>query len=70
MTDALRMDIGEGAKELVGVDLNLEDWHGGLHLVEEARGAIYRLRYKLKDEVEVYFLFLRPVSAVLSSCQG
>lgn len=35
MTDALRVDVREGAKELVDVYLDLENGHGGLHLVEE-----------------------------------
>ena len=63
MTDALRMDIGKGAEELVDVYLDLEDGHRRLHFVEETRGAVHSLRHELKDEVEVDFVFLRQASA-------
>ncbi len=58
MADALRMDVGEGAEKLVNVDLDLQDWHGGLHLIEEARRPVYGFGYKFENEVEVDFLFL------------
>ena len=59
------MNIRKGAKELVNVYLDLEDGHGGLHLVEETRGSVHRLRYKFKNEVEIDFFFLRHRSASL-----
>ena len=34
MANSLRMDIGEGAEQLVDIQLDLEYGHGGLHLVE------------------------------------
>lgn len=36
MTDTLRVDVRQGAEELVDVYLDLENGHGGLHLIEEA----------------------------------
>lgn len=36
MADALRVNVGEGAEKLVNIDLDLEDWHGCLHLVEKS----------------------------------
>lgn len=59
MADALGMDVGERAEELVDVKLHFEDGHYRLHLVEVARGAVHGLRDVLKHEVEVDFVFLR-----------
>lgn len=40
MADTLRVNVGQGSEELVGVQLDLEYWHGGLGLVEEPGGTI------------------------------
>jgi hypothetical protein len=58
MADALRVDVGERAEQLVDVELDLEDGHDRLHLVEVARGAVDSLGHKLEDEVEVHFILL------------
>lgn len=36
MANSLRVDVRERTKELVDVNLDFEDRHGGLHLVKEA----------------------------------
>lgn len=59
VADALGVDVGERAEELVDVQLDLEDGHGGLELVEMSRGAVDRLRHVLLHQVEVDFIFLR-----------
>lgn len=58
VADSLRMDVGEGAEELVDVELHLEYRHRGLHLVEKTRRSINGLRNELLHEVEVDFVFL------------
>lgn len=58
MADALRVYVGESSEELVCVQLDLEDGHGGLHLVEVARGAVDGLGDVLLDQVEVDLILL------------
>jgi len=58
MADALRVDVGQSAKQLVDIKLDLQDGHGGLHFIEEPRGPVHRLRYELLYQVEVHFIFL------------
>lgn len=36
MANTLRMDIGKSTEKLVDIQLDLQDWHGGLHFIEEA----------------------------------
>ena len=62
VADALRMDVGESAEELVNVQLDLEDWHGRLHLVEVPRCAVDGLWNEFLDQVEVYLILLVLVS--------
>lgn len=59
VTDSLGVDIGQGAEQLVGVELDLEDRHGRLHLVEVPRRAVDGLGNELLDKVEVDLVFLR-----------
>jgi hypothetical protein len=58
VTDALRVDVGEGAEELVDVQLDLEGRHDRLDLIEVARGAVHRLGDEFEDQVEVDFVLL------------
>jgi len=51
MADALRVDVGERAEELVNVQLDLEDGHDRLQLVEVARGTVDRLGDEFEDEI-------------------
>ena len=62
VADPLRVDVGEGAEKLVDVELDLEDGHHRLHLVEITRRTVYGLGHKLKHQVEVDFVFLWLVS--------
>lgn len=62
MADALGVDIGQGSEKLVDEQLDLENWHGSLHLVEEARRTIDRFRHKLLYQVQVDLIFLLVVS--------
>lgn len=43
------MDVGKRAEELVDVELDLENGHDGLHLVEVARCTVDGLRYEFKN---------------------
>lgn len=58
MADALGVDISKRAKELVGVQLDFENGHGSLHLVEKARGAIDGLGNIFEHQVEVNLVLL------------
>lgn len=52
------MNVGERPEQLVDVELDFEDRHRGLHLVEVSRSAVDRLRDVFKDEVQVDVVFL------------
>lgn len=52
------MDVGQGSEELVNVELDLENGHGRLHLVEEPRCSVDGLGDKLLNKVEINFVFL------------
>ncbi len=52
------MDVGERPEELVDVELDLQGRHGRLHLIEEPRGPVHRLRDELLHQVEVDLIFL------------
>lgn len=58
VTDALGVNVGQGAEELVDVKLNLQHRHGCLHLVEVSRRPVDGLRDVFEDKVEVHFIFL------------
>jgi len=58
VADSLGMDVGERAEELVDVQLDLEDRHGGLELVEMAAGAVDGLRHILKHQIQIYLILL------------
>jgi len=58
MADALRVNISEGAEELVDVELDLEDWHGCLHLVEISRSPVNSLGDIFLYEIQVDFILL------------
>lgn len=59
VADSHGVYVGEGAKELVDVDFDFQDWHRRLHLVEEPRGAINGLRHEFENEVEIDFFLLQ-----------
>ncbi len=52
------MDVRQRPEELVYVELDFENRHRGLHLVEESRCPVDRLRNELLDEVQVQLVFL------------
>jgi hypothetical protein len=49
VADALAVDVGERAEQLVDVELHLEDGHGGLEFVEVTAGAVDGLRDELEN---------------------
>lgn len=59
MTDALRVDIGKSTEQLINIELDFEDRHGSLHLVEKSRSSVNCLGDKFLHQIEVYFIFLR-----------
>lgn len=66
MTDPLGVDVGQRAEKLVDIDLDLQDRHRSLHLVEETRGAVNGLWDKFEYQVQVDLVFLDSQSAVSS----
>ena len=52
------MDVGQRSEELVDVQLDFEDRHGSLHLVEISRSSIDCLWDVLEDKIEVDFILL------------
>ena len=58
MANTLRVDVGKRAEELVDVQLDFEDGHNRLHLVEVARSTVHGLRNKLEHEIQVHLVFL------------
>lgn len=58
VADTLRVNVGERAEELVDVQLDFEDGHNRLHLVEVARSTVHGLRNKLEHEIQVHLVFL------------
>jgi hypothetical protein len=58
VTDALRVDVGQGSEKLVNVKLDLKDGHGGLHFVEKSRGSVDGLGHEFLDKVQVNLIFL------------
>lgn len=51
MADALGMNIRKRTEELVDINLDLKDGHGGLHLVEESRRTVDSFRHKLQHQI-------------------
>jgi len=62
VADTLRVDVGERAEQLIDVKLDLENGHGGLHLVEVARCAVDGFRDEFENEVKVDLIFLGCLS--------
>ena len=58
MAYTLGVDVGQRAEELIDVDLYLQDRHGGLHLVEEARSSIYGFWNEFQHQIQVDLVFL------------
>ena len=58
MTDSLRVYVGEGAEELVDVELDFENWHCRLHFVEISRSTVNGLWDVLLHKIEVYLILL------------
>ena len=58
VADSLRVDVGERAEQLVDVELDFEDGHDRLHLVEVARSAVNRLGNKLEHEIQIHLVLL------------
>jgi hypothetical protein len=70
VADALGVNVGERSEELVDVELDLEDGHDRLHLVEITRRPVYGLGHELKHQVEVDFVFLWLVSRQQRATHG
>lgn len=62
VADALRVNVRQGAEELVGVELHLNHGHGSLHFVEVARRAVDGLGDIFENQVEVHFILLLSFS--------
>lgn len=67
MADALGMDVRERPEQLVDIQLDFEDRHGCLHLVEEPRSSVHRLGHKFLDKVEVHFIFLQGLLVTVTT---
>jgi hypothetical protein len=52
------MDVGERAEQLVDVQLDFENGHDSLHLVEVAWGTVNGLRDEFEHEIEIDFVLL------------
>lgn len=63
MANALGVDVGQRAEQLVNVQLHLEDWHGGLHFVEEPRCTVDSLGDVFLNQVEIDFILLSRLLA-------
>lgn len=71
VADSLGVDVGQRPEQLVDVKLNFEDWHGGLHLVEESRRSIHRLGHEFLYQVQVDFILLHILLAcAVSTLRG
>lgn len=58
MADPLRVYVGEGAEELVDIELDLECWHCCLHFVEISRGPVDGFGDVFLYEVQIDFILL------------
>lgn len=74
MADALRVNVGQRTEKLVDVQLNLENGHGRLHLVEESRGSVDSLGDEFLHQVQVDLIFLyssqHPTAMSLAGASG
>lgn len=69
VADALGMDVGERAEQLVCVQLHLEEWHGSLELVEVPRSTVDGLWDVFKHQVEVDLVLLFKEKKVVGSAK-
>lgn len=60
VADALAVDVGERAEQLVNVQLDLENRHGRLHLIKVAGRAVDGFGNKFEYEIEVDLVLLKP----------
>lgn len=67
MADSLRVDVREGAEELVDVELHFEDRHGGLHLVEEAGCPVDGFGDVFLNQVQIHLILLARFVSVEKS---
>jgi hypothetical protein len=58
MADSLGMDVCKGTEKLVDIQLDLENRHGGLHLVEVSRRTVNGFRDILLYKIEVDLVLL------------
>lgn len=58
VTDALGVNVGERAEQLVCVQLHLEEWHGGLELIEVPRSTVDGLWDVFQYQVQVDLVLL------------
>lgn len=70
MADALGVDVGERAEELVDVEFDFEDGHDRLHLVEVARSAVDGLGDELEHEIQVNLVLLWLKRLATRNAQG
>jgi len=64
VADSLGVDIGQRPEELIDVQLNLQNRHCCLQLVEKARCPIDCLGDIFENQVEVNFIFLKAGKTV------
>jgi len=69
VADALAVDVGKRAEQLVDVQLNLEDGHGCLHLIKVAGRAVDGFGDKFEYEIEVDLVLLQPALVTAPSGQ-
>lgn len=61
MADAFGMDIGDGAQQLVGVELHEQVWHHLLHLQVLFHYAVRSVWDEVHDDIQVHFFRLISV---------
>lgn len=67
VANALRMDVSQGPEELVDVELDFENRHRGLHLVEEAGSTVDGLGNELLHQIEIHLVLLLPCQRLTQS---
>ena len=70
VADALRVDIGKGAEELIDVELHFEYGHCSLHLVEIARCPVHGFGNVFEYEIQVDLVLLSAKSVHIDSIDG
>ncbi len=58
MANSLRVNVGQGAEELVDVQLDLENRHCRLHLVEKSRSPVDRLGNIFLNQIKIDLILL------------